>query len=253
MFEVSGISKKDIQEEYEDLVFRKVMAIYVRNEGKQILDEIEKENEAEKEPSNINSKAIEKLFDKKERKENLDILWKYSKKLINIAAMIVFVAIISLSSVVVAFADVRETIAEYLYYYLTYENNEKYTEIGIGEKVGFIDKEIYTWENAYALTYMADNYKLSSVKDSSISRIITYTFEENYISFVQSLDPIMHADTEDADISKVITIGNSEGFLIVKDNWTCILWSVGDTLLQVSGTAETEEMIKIAESVKIFK
>ena len=248
---MANASRLSIQEEYEHLVFRKVMDIYVQKEGKQILSELKEEKEHDS--TVIDTHKIEKLYDKKERKDNWRFILKYSKKALSVAAMIVFVAIISLSSVVVAFADVRKNIAEYLYYYLTYENNEKYTEIGIGEKVGFIDKEIYTWENAYALTYMADNYKLSSVKDSSISRIITYTFEENYISFVQSLDPIMHADTEDADIYKVITIGNSEGFLIVKDNWTCILWSVGDTLLQVSGTAETEEMIKIAESVKIFK
>ena len=243
---MADVNRLSIQEEYEHLVFRKVMDIYTQEKGQQILSEIKEENDPASDPQ-----KIEKLYNEQERKENLHTVLKFSKKIIRFAAMIVFVAIISLSSVVVAFADVRKNIAEYLYYYLTYENNEKYTEIGIGEKVGFIDKEIYTWENAYALTYMADNYKLSSVKDSSISRIITYTFEENYISFVQSLDPIMHADTEDADIYKVITIGNSEGFLIVKDNWTCILWSVGDTLLQVSGTAETDEMVKMAQSIRL--
>ena len=43
MADISGLSKKEIQEEYEDLVFRKVMAIYVQKEGKQILSEIEEE------------------------------------------------------------------------------------------------------------------------------------------------------------------------------------------------------------------
>ena len=76
MFEVSGLSKKDIQEEYEDLVFRKVMAIYVENESKQILAEIKAEKESNNEP--IDTKAVEKLYDKKERRENLSILWKYS-------------------------------------------------------------------------------------------------------------------------------------------------------------------------------
>ena len=251
MADISGLSKKEIQEEYEDLVFRKVMAIYVQKEGKQILSEIEEEKKND--DIVVDSKAIVKLYDKKERRENLNILWKYSKKIINFAAMVVFVAIVSLSSVVVAFADVRETVAEYLYYYLTYDDKKIYTDVGIGDKVGFIDKEIYTWDNAYALTYMTENYELFSVKDLELSRIVNYMFGEKYISFVQYTETTVATDTEDADKVETIMIGSSEGFLVVKKDWSCVFWSVGDTLLQVSGTAPTEEIIKIAENVKILK
>ena len=64
MADISGLSKKEIQEEYEDLVFRKVMAIYVQKEGKQILSEIEEEKKND--DIVVDSKAIVKLYDKKE-------------------------------------------------------------------------------------------------------------------------------------------------------------------------------------------
>lgn len=40
MAETIGISKQNIQESYEDFIFRKVMAIYAANENKRILSEI---------------------------------------------------------------------------------------------------------------------------------------------------------------------------------------------------------------------
>lgn len=251
MFEVSGLSKKDIQEEYEDLVFRKVMAIYVENESKQILAEIKAEKENNNVP--VDTKAIEKLYDKKERRENLSILWKYSKKVVSFAAMIVFVAIISLSSAVVTFADVRENIAKYLYYYLTFENYDEYAEIGIGEKSGFINPEIYTWDNAYALTYIPNGFVLGSFNDLGTSQYINYSQGNKVISFIQSIETTSFTDAENADSIKNVIINDSEGILILKDDWSCLSWSIGNKLLQISGTISEEEIIKMAEGVKIFK
>lgn len=251
MFEVSGLSKKDIQEEYEDLVFRKVMAIYVENESKQILAEIKAEKESNNEP--VDTKVVEKLYDKKERRENLSILWKYSKKVVSFAAMIVFVAIISLSSAVVAFADVRESVAEYLYYYLTYKDNRLYTEVGVGEQSGFVDKEIYTWDRAYAPTYIPEGFVLDEVYDLDLLKIVNYVCDEKYVSFSQLTGDTIYADTEEADKIKDVKIGNSKGLLIVKKELISIYWSIGDTLLEVSGNIDEGEIIEIAKNIKIIK
>ena len=60
MYDAEGISKKEIQEEYEDLVFRKVMAIYVKKESEQILSETEEEDP--KDGGKADAKSIDKLF-----------------------------------------------------------------------------------------------------------------------------------------------------------------------------------------------
>lgn len=250
MFEVSGLSKKDIQEEYEDLVFRKVMAIYVENESKQILAEIKAEKENNNVP--VDTKTIEKLYDKKERRENLSILWKYSKKVVSFAAMIVFVAIVSLSSAVVAFADVREAVVDAIYH-LVYEENERYTQIEIGKTTGFVDSEIYVWENAYAPTYMPEKLTLESVQDLIIQQLITYSYENEFIIFTQAYDATTQLDTESAEVVEEIKIGNSSGILISEDGMTCVAWSIGNMYFQLYGNILPSEIIKIAESIKLVK
>lgn len=250
MFEVSGLSKKDIQEEYEDLVFRKVMAIYVENESKQILAEIKAEKESNNEP--IDTKVVEKLYDKKERRENLSILWEYSKKVVSFAAMIVFVAIVSLSSAVVAFADVRETVTDIIYH-LVFAENELYTRVEIGEPTGFIDAEIYDWENAYGLTYVPDGFNLSGVYKYPGQSIIDYGKENEYFSFLQAQEASADVDTENAQIVERIVINNSEGLLVVKNDLTTVVWSEGNIYMTIIGNVPTEEIINMAENIKKIK
>ena len=250
MFEVSGLSKKDIQEEYEDLVFRKVMAIYVENESKQILAEIKAEKESNNEP--IDTKAVEKLYDKKERRENLSILWKYSKKVVSFAAMIVFVAIVSLSSAVVAFADVREAVIDVIYH-LVYENNELYTKIEIGDSTGFVDHENYDFEGAYAPTYIPEGFDFYQKQKFGTQYFVDYTCGDQYISFLQAGDVIFQVDTENADIIEKIKIGNSEGFLVSEGGNTYLTWNVGEKTFQIYGTAPIDEIIKMGESIKRIK
>lgn len=250
MADISGLSKKEIQEEYEDLVFRKVMAIYVQKEGKKILSEIKEEKKND--DTVVDSKAIIKLYDKKERKENLNILWKYSKKLVQFAAMVVFVAIISLSSVVVAFADVREAVVDIIYH-LVYEENERYTQVGIGESTGFIDPEIYSWEGAYAPTYMPEGFTIGETYlDGSVNTIVYY-YNDDFI-VIDQMDKTfnLQVDTENA-ITEKIYLHNSEGLLVKKDELTIITWCEGETLFEISGTAHTDEIILVAEGIKKIK
>lgn len=250
MADISGLSKKEIQEEYEDLVFRKVMAIYVQKEGKQILSEIEEEKKND--DTVVDSKTIVKLYDKKERKENLNILWKYSKKLVQFAAMVVFVAIISLSSVVVAFADVREAVVDIIYH-LVYEENERYTQVGIGESTGFIDPEIYDWEGAYAPTYMPEEYILKEKNKMPNRKTVTYTYGEKYVAISQSIDGVFQIDTEGATVNKKILINDSEAFYVEKNNFVFLVWNMGDTFFFLRGTIDPIDAIKIAESIKLIK
>lgn len=251
MADISGLSKKEIQEEYEDLVFRKVMAIYVQKEGKQILSEIEEEKKND--DTVVDSKAIIKLYDKKERKENLNILWKYSKKLINFAAMVVFVAIVSLSSVVVAFADVREAVVDIIYH-LVYEENERYTQVGIGESTGFIDPEVYSWEGAYAPTYIPEGFKFDEKQELTTRSIITYSKGEAYFTITQSnKTSSLHMDTENAQSVTEIIINDSQGILVKKDGFSSLAWNEGETFFWVRGEIDSDELVKIAKSLKKIK
>ena len=100
------------------------------------------------------------------------------------------------------------------------------------------------------MTYVPEGFKLYDVQNRASQKITNYIYEEKVITFSQAFNVISHLDTEDADITKEIQIGESKGFLVVKDDWSCVTWSIGDILLKVSGTAPTEEIIKVAESIR---
>ena len=243
-----NLSEKAIAEKYEDLLFTKVMALYAAEESEKILAEIKAENENNTAP--VDTKVIEKLYDKKERKENLGILWKYSKKLINFAAMVVFVAIISLSSVVVASAEAREAVAEAIYH-LVLRKTDRYTEVSIENSTGFIDPEIYDWEGAYAPTYIPEGFDFYQKQKFGSQYCVDYKREGGYISFLQAgKDVIFQVDTEGADTVEKILIGESEGLLVSEDGNTYLNWSIGNTNFQIYGTCEIEEIIKMAQGVK---
>ncbi len=237
-----NLSEKAIAEKYEDLLFTKVMALYSEEESAKILSEIENEEPADR-------KNIEKIYSKTERRENFSTFWKVSKKVITFAAMVVFVAVISLSSVVVASAEAREAVAEAIYH-LVLRKTDRYTEVSIGESTGFIDPEIYDWEGAYAPTYMPEGFTLSSFDDLGTSQYVNYSFGEKVLSFIQSVDTSSYVDTENSDSTEIIEINKSEAFLVTKDNWSCISWNVNNVLLQISGNVTKNEIIKIAESMK---
>lgn len=238
-----NLSEKAIVEKYEDLLFTKVMALYAAEESEKILSEIENEKPAD-------PKNIEKIYSKTERRENLSVFWKVSKKLITVAAMVVFVAVISLSSVVVASAEAREAVAEAIYH-LVLEEHEEYTRVSIGESTDFIDPEIYTWDDAYAPTYIPDGYCFEDILDLINQQIVFYKSGDNYFNFKQAKGAgFSYQNTENAELTKTISIGESEGFLIVNNGISTVTWSIDDTLLSVSGTAPTEEIIKIAEGIR---
>ena len=237
-----NLSEKAIGEKYEDLLFTKVMALYAAEESEKILSEIENEEPAD-------PKNIEKIYSKTERRENFSTLWKVSKKLITFAAMVVFVAVVSLSSVVVASAEAREAVAEAIYH-LVLRKTDRYTEVSIGNSTGFVDPEIYTWDDAYAPTYMPKEYILKEKSEMPNRKSVTYISGEKYVAISQSVDGVFQIDTEDADIYEKISINESDAVYVENKGFVFIVWSIGEKTFSVRGTINPEEALKIAESIK---
>ena len=243
-----NLSDKSIQEDYEDIVFRKIMSIHLEEESKQILEEM-KNNKSDEKPD---TDKIRKLIKKNERKEQRNILAKYFKKAFLLVASFCFVAIISLSSVVVAFADVREAVTAIIYH-LVLEENEKYTVISVGESTGFIDPQIYDWEGAYAPTYMPDGFEYALRDDSQDYHFVGYTNKDKYVNISQFDNGIAKVDTEDSINKEQIVVNGSNALVYEKDGLTSISWRSGETLFWVEGNINRDEMIKIAENIKILK
>lgn len=238
-----SLSEKAISEKYEDLLFTKVMALYAAEESEKILSEIENEEHAD-------PKNIEKIYLKTERRKNLSVFWKVSKKLITVAAMVVFVAVVSLSSVVVASAETREAVAEAIYH-LVLRKTDRYTEVSIGNSTGFIDPEIYDWEGAYAPTYIPDGFSISDTQFTNNDKSVMYSHGEDYF-YISQTNNLSYAriDTEGSEHVEKIIIGNSEAFLVYENEIVSLVWICGETYLSIDGKISIDEAIKIAEGIK---
>lgn len=238
-----NLSEKAIAEKYEDLLFTKVMALYAAEESEKILSEIENEEPAD-------PKNIEKIYSKTERRENFSTLWKVSKKLITFAAMVVFVAVVSLSSVVVASAEAREAVAEAIYH-LVLRKTDRYTEVSIGNSTGFIDPEIYDWEGAYAPTYIPEGFSISDTQFTNNDKSVMYSHGEDYF-YISQTNNLSYAriDTEGSEHVEKIIIGNSEAFLVYENEIVSLVWICGETYLSIDGKISIDEAIKIAEGIK---
>lgn len=158
---------------------------------------------------------------------------------------------ISLSSVVVVSAEVREAVAEFLYD-IVCETTDKYTEITIGEKSGFVDPELYDWPGAYAPTYMPEGYVFDEKVSSEVDHDILYRNGENIIIIGQFISTHFRVDSEGAELVEEIKIGNSKALLIINDGITSVNWSSGETMLTVSGNGDSDEIVKVAKSIEIF-
>lgn len=246
---MDNLNKKkqaELQDKYEDLVFETIIAYYVQDEYKKIKEKAEQEK-------TLDTAKVEKLYDKQERKENFGIVLNFSKKAVRFVAMLVLIAVASLTTSIIAFAEVREAVAEVLYHIIT-EDHGEYTSVDVGEHTGFIDPEIYDWDGAYAPTYMPEGYEYTNKFISDIEKSVTYANESNKILFSQYFNSsYIRADTEGADSVQNIQIGESAGLLVIKGGVTSVYWNIGEVALSVRGTDSTERIIQVAESIKIMR
>ena len=238
-----NISEKELAEEYENIVFKKVMAIYCENESKKIADETEKVSEEER---ILLEKEINKLISLENRKETGKRVFRYAKKAFVSVAVMFFVVAFSISTVVVASADIRE-----YFYNLLYEEKGGYTKIEVAPNDDFIDPELYDWAGAFAPTYMTNGFEFSNIYSIEGQHTVTYCKEDLYISIVQSTKGSAKINTENSKTSN-ITIGESRGLLVIGDGWCSVIWSVGNVMLSVNGTAEYNEIVNIANGIKII-
>lgn len=246
------LSQNSLQEQFDDLIFAKVMEAHCEKESREILNEIESETDRQ-EPD---MKLFNRLMRKSQSKQTLKTVVVVLKKALVYVSVFFFVCVLSFSSVLAVSAEAREYVKEALYH-LIFEYDERYTAVGVGKPTGFVDPHLYTWEGAYAPTYIPEGYvyseELSDINGTAGRHRVIYTNGENIINLVQSNDStIAKVDTENAERVEHIIIGKSEALLVVKDSYLNLIWSNGTTMLTVKGYETPEEIIKIAEGIKIF-
>lgn len=126
--------------------------------------------------------------------------------------------------------------------------SEDHTEIGLNNNNKIPDG----WEDAYSPTKIPENYELNSYKDLDHSKTIFFSNGQGgSLTFAQR-NAKFYQDTEDSNAEE-IRIGEYSGLAVVKNNLNNIVWIVDDRMFQLCGPFKTEDLVKIAESVKPIK
>lgn len=247
------LSKNRLQEEQEELLLKMALVRYFEREDANLRAAVAKCPDLPE-----NRESAEHAVDRAMRQQHWKVVgqkvWRASAKVVTRAAVVFLTFFIFLTTAFVASAPVRDAI-----YKILFSHEDRYTLVQIDPTVSdaFIDADLYTWEHCFAPTYLPKGYKLTTFDDIAGNMLIVrYEKGKNFIQINQApanVQSSIHIDSENAQTTKPITIGNSEGIYNLKDGKTQIVWQVGGCLVDVISNEDTDEVIKVAQGVQLLR
>lgn len=247
------LSKNRLQEEQEELLLKMALVRYFEREDANLRAAVAKCPDL---PENRESAehAVDRAMRQQHWKAVGQKVWRASAKVVTRAAVVFLTFFIFLTTVFAASAPVRDAI-----YKILFSHEDRYTLVQVDPTVSdaFIDADLYTWEHCFAPTYLPKGYKLTTFDDIAGNMLIVrYEKGKNFIQINQApanVQSSIHIDSENAQTTKPITIGNSEGIYNLKDGKTQIVWQVGGCLVDVISNEDTDEVIKVAQGVQLLR
>lgn len=247
------LSTARLQEEREELLLKLALCRYLERHNAEWRTEAASRPEL---PEGMESAAhaVDRAMRQQHWKAVGQRVWRASAKVVTRAAVIFLTFFVVLSTAFATSAPVRNSI-----YKILFSHEERYTLVTIDPTVPdvFIDAERYTWEHCFAPTYLPEGYQLSAFEDlNGILLYVCYKKGNKYIEFTQTLadsQSSIHVDSENAQVTCPIRIGNSEGLYNVKDGMVQIVWQVGNSMINVFSNEKPEKVIKFAEGIQLLR
>lgn len=247
------LSKNRLQEEQEELLLKMALVRYFEREDANLRAAV-----AERPDLPAGMESAEHAVDRAMRQQHWKVVgqkvWRASAKVVTRAAVVFLTFFIFLTTAFAASAPVRDAI-----YKILFSHEDRYTLVQVDPAVSdaFIDADLYTWEHCFAPTYLPKGYKLTTFDNIAGNMLIVrYEKGKNFIQINQApanVQSSIHIDSENAQTTKPITIGNSEGIYNLKDGKTQIVWQVGGCLVDVISNEDTDEVIKVAQGVQLLR
>lgn len=247
------LSKNRLQEEQEELLLKMALVRYFEREDANLRAAV-----AECPDLPEDRESAEHAVDRAMRQQHWKVVgqkvWRASAKVVTRAAVVFLTFFVFLTTAFTASAPVRDAI-----YKILFSHEDRYTLVQVDPTVSdaFIDADLYTWEHCFAPTYLPKGYKLTTFDDIAGNMLIVrYEKGKNFIQINQApanVQSSIHIDSENAQTTKPITIGNSEGIYNLKDGKTQIVWQVGGCLVDVISNEDTDEVIKVAQGVQLLR
>lgn len=160
------------------------------------------------------------------------------------AAIIVLAIVISLTATTFGVKAIRESVIKFIT-----ETFEKFTAVSVEDEEPVVQNDIVK----AVPQYIPEGYTLESEVNSGIVYRIIYSNQDEYtIDYMQQINfgTITNVNTEDIEYDK-ITINSFEGIKYVKNSIKTVAFADETYLYTIQGQISFEELVKMAESIKI--
>ncbi len=216
-------------------------------------DQWEKEYSDVSVPKDVESEIL-KMADHFSKLRMREEKRKLFKKYIKVAAVVILAVTTTLATLTVSVEAVRNRVFEFLF-----QENDVYMNVIPVETSGD-GKEIKSllpgdWENFYYPNFLPEGYYFEEAEKDGIFSMMAFVNEDGDV-LLFSQQPAeeggLIVDNEDTEKGE-LTINGNNAFWMSKNNETTLVWNQNSTRLMVSGQAELDELILIAENLIFIK
>lgn len=174
--------------------------------------------------------------------------------MINRAAVIFLVLIITFSTAVVTVQAFRVKVMNFLI-----DIQPEYTSFQIKDNTSGSSGEKLTVNrtNTYLPTYIPEGYEVDSLTYTEPLKEITYSNPKNknacvYFTEYDSSNNLQ-VDTENGAVVKTVSVNGNKGTLIIKNSLITIVWKMGRNIFTVQSTENADRTMKISQNVKFIQ
>lgn len=247
------LNRNRLRIEQEELLLKLALSHYLEREN----DRLRARMQEQPDPPEDRESA-EHAVDRAMRRQRWQVIgqkaWQVSGRVVTRVAVVFLTFFICLSTAFAVSPSVRSAV-----YKMIISPQDLFTSVTVAphQPGMFIDADLYTWEHCFAPTYLPEGYELATFEDfDGIGLIVSYKKGGKYIDFTQTVTGTqcsIHVDSENAQITRTIQIGNSEGLFNLKNGEVEIVWQMGGCMLDIISNEEPEEVIKFAESIQLLR
>lgn len=251
------MDQQSIQEEYEEIKIKLFMTLFAQMEGRTLLEE---NNELRKDSFYLPSERENRSF---VRRLNLHFALLHLKRATRLftngypkatVTVLLFIIVILFTNV----WNVEAVRIKVLNMFV--QVKQEYTSIFLRQESQQLEESHIQvkWDHAYVPTKVPKGYNVVNMMDNQTVKSIEYeNGDHGYILFQQNNENSgMNVDTEGADEVIHTTIHGQNGLVVGKKDLITVVWQDNTRLFLILGESKSltkEELIKMAESVKLFQ
>jgi hypothetical protein len=243
------VSIDRLREDYEDSLFRYLMAGYSQEVGEELQTDNKNLRAAgEFDPSPEAVRRFDRALNSAFYKRVFINTVKKTYRSMNKAAVLIIAIVMLAGSSVLAIEGVRIGVLNFL---IGFE--QEYTSLRLDPERGnnIIGDNVYmSWSGGFVPAYIPDGYRIVNI--SSAGNVKSILFENDEGSFIHysedTADAVTHIDTENANTENV-KVNNYDALLVTKNGVTSIAWSDGHRIFIIISMLERDELLKMAVNV----